>query len=368
MSLCFINIIIKIINFYVSIDNNKVVYLPVDHYFKGNVKSLLDEWIKKDTYKHVFLCKDKNLSLDIKYKNVKILNFGVFFIYHYATAKYIIRESGFNSIGLTVRNGAVVVQLWHAAGAFKKFGFDVHSNSFFFKWQRGRDIKKWSMLLCSSREIVDIYSKACGEFDKSKIFISGLPRNDHLYDLCSSRELLRDGYNIKYGQKIVLYAPTFRDKSNDFSLFIEFIRYLEKSLPKEYLLAIRLHPKISNNICLDGDFIDLNSCETEEALIISDLLVTDYSSIIFDFSLMEKPMFFYVPDLEDYYGERGFYYDYESFVPGPFSGKKEKLLDFIVKHDCFNDNDRVLSFKKRFNPYFDGKNSARVLNRILELS
>ena len=366
--LILVNILLVFMFKVLKINNKKVVYLPVEFKFKGNVRSLLKEWIKIDGYKHIYICEKKPHYTDVIFRNVLFCNFGILFIYHYATAKYIIREAGFNSIGLCVRRGVNVIQLWHAAGAFKKFGFDVESNGYFFKLQRARDIRSWGMLLCSSTGIVDIYSKACGDFDKNKIFVSGLPRNDYLYELSRSREVLREKYNVKINQKVILYAPTFRDKSTNYTLFIEFINYLEKQLPNDYLVGIRFHPKIANNIKLNGKFIDLNKCDTEEALVVSDILVTDYSSIIFDFSLLERPMVFYAPDVDDYYDKRGFYYDYTSFIPGPVSGSKCQVLDFIMKSSSLFDKDRILNFKKQFNPYFDGKNSARVLTKILELS
>lgn len=348
-----------------KINEKKVVYIPVHFQCQGNAYALLKKWVDLfgDKFTHIYLCKHKNSKKD----NVHYIRFGLTFLYHYATAKYIIRESEFNSIGLWPSKKSIVVQLWHASGAFKKFGLHTKRN-YWIKFWRKKDIEKWNVVFCSSNYVVDIYSKAFGGFDKEKIVVNGLPRNDVLFKLSKMRNDLRKNFKIR-NEKLILFAPTFREKTRReyYISMVEDIKFLSKSLTEEYKLAVRLHPNISK-LCIDFSCIlDLNSIAAEEALVISDILITDYSSIIFDFALLEKPMIFYAPDLHNYYNRRGFYFDYETFVPGPISYTKEELLKNIKEYDWTKWKDKVLDFKSKFNPYFDGKNSERAIKKILEI-
>lgn len=365
--LYFIAVILRVFSFFFDVQSEKVVYVPVNFSFRGNSRFLLEKWINKSGYRHIFLFDgDIPEGIDVS-KRVKFIKFGVLFLYHYATAGYIVRESEFNSVGLRPRKESKVVQLWHAAGAFKKFCLDISDRSEYLQGQRMKDIESWDLLLCSSSNLVDIYSGAFGGFSREKIFVGGLPRNDYLFHILARRDELREEYGIGLNEKVVLYAPTFRDKSNDFSIFLNFVDFLSKHLPADYKLGARLHPKIADQVVFSDCVLDFNACDVEEAMVIADILVTDYSSIIFDFALLDKLILFYSPDLSEYYDSRGFYFDFKCFVPGPIAETAEQLLFFLEKY-CYDDFENELTmFKKQHNPYFDGKNSDRILKKILSL-
>ena len=363
--LLFFNVIITGFILIFKIQRGKVVYIPVDFSFRGNAKFLLNEWITVPGYQHIFLCGRNKIPLDSKDENVIFCPFGLLFIYHYSTAEYIIRESEFNSIGLMPRRESKVIQLWHAAGAFKKFCLDIADRPESLRRSRVNDIKNWDLVLCSSKELVDIYSSAFGNFDKKKIFVGGLPRNDYLYHVSSEKDLIRKRYDIPQDKKVIIYAPTFRDNETDYSLFLDFVIFLQERVGNKYIVAVRFHPKIADKIKIEGDILDLNSCDVEEALVVSDILITDYSSIIFDYALLDKPMLFYAPDLDDYYDSRGFYFDYRNFVPGPIAETKEDVLEQLENINAYSNI--VAEFREKFNPYFDGKNSSRILGKILSM-
>ncbi len=363
--LLFFNVIINGFILFFKMQRGKVVYIPVDFSFHGNTKFLLNEWINHPGYRHIFLCDRNKIPLDYKYENVIFCPFGLLFIYHYSTAEYIIRESEFNSIGLKPRVDSKVIQLWHAAGAFKKFCLDIADRPEFLKRSRMNDIKNWDLVLCSSKELVDIYSSAFGNFDIKKIVVGGLPRNDYLYHVSSEKELIRKRYGVPADSKVIIYAPTFRDNATDFSLFIDFVTFLQERAGNKYIVAVRFHPKIADKIKIEGDVLDLNSCDAEVALVVSDILITDYSSIIFDYALLGKPMLFYAPDLDEYYDSRGFYFDYRNFVPGPIAETKEDILEQLENINAYSST--VAEFREKFNPYFDGKNSRRILEKILSM-
>ena len=337
----------------------------------------MEKWLElfEDDFRHVYLCKDTDKFRENKHRekgkrNIVFTRFNLSFFYHFATAKYIIREAGFNSVGLWPSKKSIVVQLWHGAGAFKKFGFYTKWNKWRKFW-REKDIKNWDVVFCSSDSVVNIYSKAFGGFDKKKIVVNGLPRNDILFELNKKRDDLRKNFKINK-EKIILFAPTFRDKVpwEHYINIAKDINFLATSISSEFKIALRLHQSIPKFILTYIDFsriLDLNAVKTEEALVISDILITDYSSIIFDFALLERPILFYAPDLNDYYDRRGFYFDYKSFVPGHISYTKEELLESIKKFDYTKWKTKIIEFKSKFNPYFDGKNSERAIKKILEI-
>jgi len=352
-----------------KINKNKVIYIPVHFQCQGNAHELLKEWdnLFNSEFVHIYLCEENKRS---NKHNIKYVKFGLKFLFHYATAKYIIRESEFNSVGLWPSKKSIIVQLWHGAGAFKKFGLHT-KRSKWLKFWRKKDIESWDIVFCSSEFIKDIYSVAFSDFDKNRIFVNGLPRDDFLFNLNKKRNDLKSRMNIE-NRKIILFAPTFRDKEfEEYYLdMIEDINFISKKLPKGFQLAIRLHPSVPQRVFnfIDfSDILDFNTLKTEESLVIADILITDYSSIIFDFALLEKPILFYAPDLDVYYDKRGFYFDYKSFVPGPISYSKEELLENIKHYDWLKWQDKVKEFKEKFNPYFDGKNSERAINKILEI-
>jgi len=360
--LLIVNAIQYIIQRSVPVDNEKVVYLPVNGNLKGNAYYLLNELSRVFVGKHIYIC-DKGFPVN---DNALFVNFGLSAIYHYSTAKYVFRESEFNTIGLLSRKDTVYIQLWHAAGAFKKMALDVEKRSSFIKYMRRKDILSWDLILCSSPYIIDIYSKAFANFDREKIFVSGLPRNDYLYDLVGKKKEICSDYKFPTNKQIVLYAPTFRDKATkyDDDLISSAIEYLAEKLPEGFALGVRLHPSMMKRFNLKDNVLNLNICCVEEAIVISDFLITDYSSIIFDFSLLLKPMFFYTPDFYRYYDKRGFYFDYSEFVPGKIFSEVDNLLHEIVASGHNDTLMKVDAFRKRYNPFFDGNNSKRIIDRI----
>lgn len=365
--LIFINSLLVLNSFFFDIKRGKIVYVPVNFNLCGNAFALLKAGLRRENLSHVYLCEAMNSASALENnENILFCRFSLKFLYHYSTAAYVVREAGFDSFGLFTRKGTKVVQLWHAAGAFKKFGLDSNFHKL-FRWQRTRDAKRWDLLLCSSNSVVDIYSRACGDFDKNKIYVGGLPRNDLLYELSLKEEYCRKKYCIDKSVKIILYAPTFRDWTDDHSIFVKFIEYLTNNLSGEYKLAVRLHPSIHEKNNFDNKVLDLSSCHVEEAMIVSDMLITDYSSIIFDYALLNKLMLFYAPDLAEYYSDRGFYYEYRNFVPGPIGETAERIFELIYTSNYDTYGGKIDKFREEYNPFFDGKNSVRLLNKILSL-
>ena len=184
---------------------------------------------------------------------------------------------------------------------------------------------------------------------------------------------LKESFLKKYGvenKKIVLYAPTFRNEEEYNNVF----NYLNlddfnKYLGDEYILALRFHPKIKNfskeNISYNGNYIDCSNYESEQALmLISDILITDYSSIMIEFAMLNKPIIFFVYDYDNYMAnERGFYFDFKENVPGIIAYDSNQLIE-VIKNKNF-DEEKSASFVATQFDRIDGKSSERIVDFIL---
>src|SRR5690625_2943105 len=148
---------------------------------------------------------------------------------------------------------------------------------------------------------------------------------------------------------------------------------MQENFGKDYILILRLHYLVSDNLDLTGfeNFVyDVSSYEDiNELYLMSDMLITDYSSVFFDYANLKRPMFFYVYDIEEYRDKlRGFYFDFEKNAPGPLVKKTDELIAEIkeVEMNDFNTIERTKSFRGKFCHFEDGNASARVVKRILE--
>ena len=267
-----------------------------------------------------------------------------------------------------------MIQLWHGTGTIKKFGQDVNQGK--LKKLEKRANSNITHLIVNSEEMKELYAGAFG-IDKALVYPIGLPRTDELLGRIrhaedtgfnSDRDRIMKSYGIPKEKKLILYAPTFRDNTDQAPKILEFIHQLRSELPQEYILLLRLHPFIAEEftarhkellaipgVCQTSSEKDLNAL-----LMASDLLITDYSSVIFEYCLRKKPMVFFAYDYQEFSNQgRGFYYDYESFVPGPVAYTVEEVLELIIKEDF--DFWKPESFIEKNYAYTDGKATERLL-------
>ena len=262
-----------------------------------------------------------------------------------------------------------IVQLWHAPGASKKFGgsVDIESREILSKISENTDY-----LIVTSENIIGYYSEAF-QMPESKIKALGLPRMDYYFENRDLDKLKKDfcqKYGISQDKKIILYAPTFRDeeKYNNVFSYLD-LEEFNARLGNEYVLALRLHPKIKNfykeDISSKGKYIDVSGYESEqELMLISDVLITDYSSIMIEYSILNKPTVFFTYDLDEYLkNERGFYYDFKTTVPGPIVYTSDELIDAI--RNGISDESKISEFVMTQFDEIDGHSSERIVNFLL---
>lgn len=201
---------------------------------------------------------------------------------------------------------------------------------------------------------------------KEKIKIVGYPKDDILSSYSNEyREKIRRALGISEGKKVILYAPTFRenrDFNESFKLNIELWR---KDLGKEYVLLYRAHPVVKAEDKIDNDFfIDVTSYEVvEELMIASDVLVSDYSGIIFDYCIMHKPIYLWTYDFAEYEKERGFYFDIREELKA--SETEKGVINMLKTHDWTSEPKEVVDFQKKYETVH-GRGTENSLNLIYE--
>ena len=189
--------------------------------------------------------------------------------------------------------------------------------------------------------------------------------------ISAARERLYQVFPAARGKKVILFAPTFRGGVSFAETAVAFDpAKLAAALSDEYVIVIKHHPLIRSlpkiDPKLEGSFAcDVTKSMTiEDLLCVSDICISDYSSVIFEYSLFERPMLFFAYDLEEYFDWRGFYYDYETLAPGPVCRTHEELIQSILGLDQDFDRGRVREFKNRFMSACDGHSTDRILEEV----
>lgn len=277
---------------------------------------------------------------------------------------------------ITLRPETIYIQLWHGCGVFKKVGLSTIDKSF------GKSAKSheeyplntnYSYVTIASPELSWIFEESMGIAKDSGIIIpTGISRTDEFFD----KKFIKSSYRKLYekipsakDKKVILYAPTFRgDVATCTSPDVLDIEAFAKELGDEYILILKHHPTVKKLPKIpekyDGTFaFDMtrgHGMNINELMTVADICISDYSSVVFEYSLFERPMLFYVYDLEDYIDERGLYYNFDEITPGPLCRTNEEMLDYI-KHieECF-DKQEVIDFKNKFMCCCDGHSSERI--------
>lgn len=355
---------------------------------EGNVGSMA-KFLSEKNQNLVFKKVTKeNYSFNLnKYLFKNLIFMFIVLPYHMATSSVIFMDNVFLPFSsIKVKKNTRLVQLWHGTGAIKKFGLDSEEG-----WIKKKAIKvntNTSHFIVGSSWMGEIYKSAFGATE-DRIFNIGCPRTDLFFDKESisikKREFLKK-YSELAGKQIILYAPTFRDEElgNEIKTKLN-VEKLLSELNEDYILGFRLHPVLSDKFNLDKmglsadhqkrvfDFSDYENLNT--LLFNCDILITDYSSILFEYALLKKPMIFFSYDLDKFEKSgRGFYEDYESMVPGPVVFETLEIADEINKINSDksnNNNNNNFSFNlgKFISIYLetcDGNSRKRLYDLLIK--
>ena len=277
------------------------------------------------------------------------------------------------------RGGNVYLQTWHGT-PLKKLGFDitipgpeVEGRENFYKESRN-----WDYLISSNTYSTTIFKRAF-KFNKEVLEL-GYPINDIFFeDNTEFVNSLKAKLNIDKDKKIILYAPTWKDDEKKeswkhyFNLEID-LESLYNEFKDEYVILLKMHHLISEDLVIDEkmkDFaIDLSDYDdVQELYILADILITDYSSVFFDYAHSRRPILFFVPDLEHYIENvRGLYLDMKTDLPGPLVMDNAQLIDTIKNIDTVMDDykEKYELFYNRFCSLCDGHSSEEIIKKVFE--
>ena len=338
------------------------------------------EYIEKaypGQYKCIWVLNNRHIS--IPYSGVRVKRFSVQYAYYLARSKYLL----FNvrqPLWFKKREGQVFLQTWHGT-PLKKLVFDqeeVTAASPLYKKQFYRQKQEWDYLIAANPFSTNIF-RSCFLYD-GKILESGYPRNDLLHnkDRNSMAHRIRASLSIPKDKKTILYAPTWRDDEYygkgqyKFQLQLD-LRYMQEKLGNDYVVLIRTHYYIADKLDLDGyqGFVYnlSNYDDITEVYLISDICITDYSSVLFDYINLQRPILFYPYDLAKYRDVlRGFYIDMENDLPGPLLFTTAEIVEALENIDQVQEtyHEKYQKFYQTYCGLEDGHASMRVVSQLLE--
>lgn len=359
--------------FIFPLNNNKITFIS----FGGraitcNPKYLYNSIYKEygNKFKYIWLVKSKNNN-NVLYQNTKTIKYiSLYSFFHLATSKYIITNYSM-IIRPPIRKNQIYVNTWHGGGAYKKVGLVKNTIE-----QKRTNItfnllaKETTYLISSCLIQTEVHKKTM-RLNNEQILNIGFPRNDIFFrDYSKYSKIIKDYYNIPIENKIILYAPTYRGVAGNFSEnatlnITQVLSTLKNKFNSDFICLYRghyyIHDQKLDNTINASDYPDM-----QELLCAADVLITDYSSSIWDFSFTKKPCFLYTPDLEQYKNERDFYTDISKWG-FTYSKNTLELIKNIESFDQNEYNKKIEEAHKFFGSYEDGKASERFIEKIFKI-
>lgn len=354
------------------VDQDKVFLLNELSYTYGDNLKYIDQYIKKNdsqNRKIVFAIKDgyegPEGDLIVRPGSIKYFK-------EILTSGTIITNAGGVSY-LAKRKSQTIINTWHGGGPYKKTSTDVYDN-YWYRKEVKMNHDNTDYMLSSCKNFTEVEARSMG-FSAEQCIPVGLPRNDILFgnhdDIVKK---VRDHYSIPEGKKFILYAPTFRSSSDQstskmISNYIDIdidmlLAALNERFGCDWVCGIRLHPKLAN---VDMSEMNVINCTTypdmQELLCCADAIITDYSSLMWDYSFTYRPIFLYAPDIEQYEKERGFYMPVSEW-PYSIAHNNDELRDNIISYDDESYIHRVKEHHKVCESYETG-NACKMIVQLM---
>ena len=351
---------------------HKVVFMERGNGISPSLKYMLNYMKKNTDYKiKKFSLMANTVEPEVYYKRAKD------YIREIATAKAIFICTANDLTGyFKIRPETTYIQLWHGCGVFKKVGLSTIDKAFGKSAASHKEYPintNYSYVTIASPELSWIFEESMGiDKDSGIIVPTGVSRSDEFFDPQFRENCYKKLYE-KIPQakekKVILYAPTFRGQvATCTSPDVLDVKAFAEALGDEYILIFKHHqsvkvvPKIPEEY--EGTFaFDMTrgkGMNINELMTVADICISDYSSLVFEYSLFERPMIFFAFDLEEYIDERGLYYDFDEITPGPILKTNEEIIDYIKHIDEKFDKQVVIDFKNRFMNCCDGHASERI--------
>ncbi len=347
----------------------------------GNPRYIYEEMVRRglDQKYRIYYILDRPERVSLPGRAVKVKNFRLRFYYVMAVAGIWVSDTRFPN-DIKKRKKTVYLQTWHGT-PLKKLALDmeeIHMENEdsleAYKESFRKNAATWDYLIAQSEFAAAIFRRAFAF--QGRMLLCGYPRNDRLFAWNRPNEIarLRRKYKIPDGKKVMLYAPTWRDDDffgngrYRFATEMDFDA-MKQAFAGEWVLLVKYHYLVEDTrdfgrwkgfvYRFGGD------CDITELYLTADLLITDYSSVMFDYSLLGRPMFFYAYDLV-YYRDtlRGFYFDFEKEAPGPISSTTQELICQICEYRPEEYRERAEAFAKRYHSAENGTASKTLVDLI----
>jgi CDP-glycerol glycerophosphotransferase len=365
--------------------NDKVIFFEssVGRNYSGNPKYVYEEIIKAGLdkkFRCVWSLEDTTIKIPGNAKKVKRAR--LTYLYFLAIAKIWVcdtRQPAF----LVKRPETTYIQLWHGT-PLKKLAMDldvleISDGMGLSEYKRlfKENTKTWDYLISQSNYTTEKFRSS---FDfRKNILETGFPRNDILFKKNNEKSInsIKNNYNIPSDKKIILYAPTWRDDEfyengiYKFSSSLD-IDLLQKELSDTHIILVKLHYLVKDSIDWSNYEGFVYKCDhlwdIQNLYLISDVLVTDYSSVMFDYAILKRPMIIFAYDYEKYRDNlRGFYFNIFEEFPGPIVDNTIDLIDSLKNYDYSKYINEYNAFINKFTSFDDGNASSRIVKLILEI-
>ncbi len=351
--------------------------------YTGNPKRIYEEMVQKgldNKYRCYIILDDLSTYVPGKAKKIKRTRTLYFMIMGIAGIWVSdCRQPGY----IIKRKGVHYIQTWHGT-PLKKLALDMDSVNMagetdILKYKQSfyKNTRTWDYLISQNHFSTEIFRRAFA-FDKTVLEI-GYPRNDILFSGNTSENIarLKKKMGLPADKKILLYAPTWRDNeyyekgAYKFNQALDFNIFREK-LGDDYVCIVKYHYLVKETLdwSVFRDFVyNYDMCEDIAQLyLVADMLITDYSSVMFDYSILKRPILFYTYDLEEYKNNlRGFYFDFLEEAPGPITRTTGELIDSILNYRAEDYASKYDAFHNKYNHADDGNASKKVVQLIQDI-
>ena len=349
---------------FAKMHNKVVLFNGHNHGLNGNLELVSEEITKRDQGCQIVAFSKQDLfhpNGGICSKIKGILCFFVKVPWNMADAGKIFLNDNLLPLAYMHTEGQQIIQLWHGAGAFKRFGLSTEEDPNVRK-QVAEANKHVTHLFVTSTQIIPYYSEAFA-IPTDRIYATGIPVLDAYFDEEDKKRRAENVYRqypVLRDKKVLLYAPTFRAKAEENAQLLEKfdIAKICQTLGDDWYVLVKLHPKFpSENITLHEHCLNMTDySDITDLYMVADCLVTDYSSTVVEYVLLDKPIILFAYDLDKY--DRGFYRDYRSTVPGDIAYSTEELLQLLQKN--VDNAQKRQDFAKLQYDYIEGGSLERV--------
>lgn len=359
---------------------DKIVFMQPGRNLNQSFR-LLFEKIEKEYPFTPVLCE---LRRDVASYAEHYLN-AIDFIREAATAKAIMVHNSSPFLGyVDIRPETKVIQLWHGCGVIKHLGLTAAGTPGARTpeyYEEFPEYNKYDLVTICSKEQRWVFEDFMGK-EKGDPVIQpwGMARTDEFFDPEYVENCYRKLHKVipaSRDKKVILYAPTYRGRAGGRHApdVLDIAKFAEK-LSDDYVLIVKYHQSAHGNLPpipeeykdkFAYDMSRSNVMDINELMTVSDIMISDYSSVIFEYSLFERPIIFFMYDLEDYRDNRGMYYSYEELAKcGPIFKDNESIVDYIEHVDERFDKSKVTEFRDYFMSACDGHASERVMDFIMD--